>query len=114
MESFEARIERLEYYQQLMIELVELEKWPFHQLIMKCKLTEQEVLSLFNLCEELNEEYKKQKAEGFVGFSPLLVIFRQKLNYKLAPLEVILALEQENYFPHLMAVLKKAVMDEYK
>jgi hypothetical protein len=112
MESIEQRLERLEYYHKLMVELVESEKWPFHQLVMKRQLTEVEVMELFGVCEELTEEYKRQKAEGFVGFSPLLHTFKHRLNPKLALIEVIEALHQERLFLPLMTVLRQTMIDE--
>ncbi|MBM6617210.1 DUF1878 family protein [Bacillus suaedaesalsae] len=114
MESIEQRLERLEYYQKLMIDLVEKAKWPFHQLIMVRQLTEHEVNELFQLCENLTHEYKQQKAEGFISFSPLLHIFKQYLNPKLSCLEVIIAMEQEQLYLPLMNALKNAMMDEPK
>jgi hypothetical protein len=114
VEPIEQRIERLEYYHKLMIELVESSKWPFHYLVMAKKLTEIEVGELFELCEELTEEYKQQKTEGFVSFLPLFNTFKQKLNPKLSALEVINALEQERLFIPLMTVFKQALMNEPK
>lgn len=112
MDSVERRIERLEYYQRLMIGLVEIQRWPFHHLVMNKQLTEEEVTVLFQLCEELTEEYKKQKAEGFVGFSPLLRTFKQYLNPKLSSHEVINSLYQEGLYLPLMTVLHQAMTDE--
>jgi hypothetical protein len=114
VEPIEQRLERLEYYHKLMIELVETSKWPFHHLVMVKQLSEYEVRELFALCEALMDEYKTQKAEGFVSFVPLLHTFKQSLNPKLSALEVIQALNQENLFVPLMTVLKQAIMDEPK
>ncbi len=112
MDTVEQRIERLEYYQKLMIGLVETERWPFHHLVMKRQLSETEVGALFQMCEELTEEYKKQKAEGFVGFSPLLHTFKQLLNPKLSSLEVIDALYHEQLYMPLMTTLRQEMIDE--
>jgi hypothetical protein len=114
VEPIEQRLERLEYYQKLMIELVETSKWPFHHLVMVRQLTESDVRELFGLCENLMDEYKIQKAEGFVSFFPLLDTFKHSLNPKLSALEVIHALDQENLFVPLMTVLKQAIMNEPK
>ncbi|KAA0547525.1 DUF1878 family protein [Bacillus sp. BGMRC 2118] len=114
VESIEKRLERLEYYQKLMMDFVEHDKWPFHQLIMVRQLTEHEVNELFQLCESLTSEYKQQKAEGFISFTPLLHTFKQYLNPKLSSLEVITAMEQEKLFLPLMHVLKNAIMEEPK
>lgn len=112
MESIEQRLERLEYYQKLMIDLVEGSKWPFHHLVMSRQLTEQEVNELFQLCENLTAQYKKQKAEGFISFTPLLHTFKQYLNPKLSSLEVIVAMEDEHLYVPLMTALKNAMIDE--
>ncbi|WP_456276028.1 DUF1878 family protein [Bacillus sp. AK128] len=113
METIEKRLERLEYYQKIMLELIDLEKRPFHHLLMKQKLAEDEVAELYRLCEELTMEYKKQKAEGFVGFSPLLKIFSERLNPKLSLLETIEALHKERIYMPLMTVLKNTIIDQH-
>ncbi|MFZ3589803.1 DUF1878 family protein [Bacillus sp. DJP31] len=112
MDSIEQRIERLEYYHKLMMGLVENEQWPFHHLIMNRQLTEEEVRELFHMCEDLTEEYKRQKAEGFVGFTPLLQTFKQLLNPKLSSLEVMDALQKEQLYVPLMTALRQAVIDD--
>ncbi|MBM7659927.1 hypothetical protein JOC85_000694 [Bacillus mesophilus] len=113
METIEKRIERLEYYQKLMLELVDLESWPLHHLVMKRKLSEEEVEELFYLCEELTVEYKNQKAEGFVGFTPLLQDFIGRLNEKLSPLETIEALHKEQLYQPLMLILKHTIIEQH-
>jgi hypothetical protein len=113
LETIEKRIERLEYYQKLMLELVDLEKWPLHHLVMKRQLNEEEVEELFYLCEELTEEYKSQKAEGFVGFTPLLQDFIERLNGKLSPLETIEALYKEQLYLPLMTTFKNTIIEQH-
>ncbi|WP_246938841.1 DUF1878 family protein [Bacillus pinisoli] len=113
MDTLEKRLERLEYYQRLMLELVNLEKWPLHQLIIKRQLTEEEVDELFCLCEELTEEYKRQKAEGFVGFSPLLHMFIDRLNRKITAIETIEALYKEQMYVPLMTIFKNIIIEQH-
>ncbi len=97
-----------------MIGLVETHRFPFHHLVINKQLSEEEVTSLLLLCEQLTDEYHKQKAEGFVGFSPLLFKFMQCLNSKLSAFEVIDSLYQEELYVPLMTVLRQEMMGKAK
>jgi hypothetical protein len=107
VESLEERIERLEYYQSLLFELVEADKAAFYKLIVKSHLTKGEVDSLLTLCKTMDEKFKQQKAEGFVTFTPLLTEFVGMLHSKLEVKEVIDALINHGMYLTLMNEFKK-------
>lgn len=113
MESIEERIERLEYYQSLMLPLLEDKLPPFYKLIMEAKLTKKDVIELLKYCEELSIEYKNQKAEGFVGFTPLLTQFVGMLHPNLDPKATIDVLAKERKYTPLMHEFK-GIIDTIK
>ncbi|QOR67417.1 DUF1878 family protein [Cytobacillus suaedae] len=107
VESLEARIERLEYYQTLLFDFLNTEKAAFYKLIVKSQLSKNEVNELLNLCESMDEKFKQQKAEGFVTFTPLLTEFVGMLHSKLEVKEVIDALINHGMYLALMYEFKK-------
>lgn len=107
VESLEARIERLEYYQTLLFDFLDTEKAAFYKLIVKSQLGKNEVNELLNLCEIMDEKFKQQKAEGFVTFTPLLTEFVGMLHSKLEVKEVIDALINHGKYLALMYEFKK-------
>lgn len=112
MESLVERIAKLEYYQLLLLEMIDDERLPFYQLIIKARLTKQEVEDLLSFCEELNKQYEKQKAEGFVVFSPLLTQFAGMLHPKLNPEATIFALFNQGMYTGLMTEFRKIISIE--
>ncbi|WP_110114385.1 DUF1878 family protein [Bacillus sp. CGMCC 1.16541] len=109
MESLESRVSRLEYYIELLSGTTALQHRPFVELIIKKELTKQEAKDVYKLCEELNNLYGEQKAEGLVDFTPLLTQFVGMLNYKLKPNETIQALRKEGLYLPLMNELQSIV-----
>lgn len=109
MGEIEKRLKKIEYHQQLLLQMMQTQTFPAYRLIVKNDLSEEEVSEIFRLCEELTAQYQQQKEEGFVYFNPLLTQFINLLNKKLNPEETIHAfLAQEIYVP-LMEVLKKTL-----
>src|SRR5690606_17991457 len=106
MESIEERLERLEYYQSLIIPLIEDKLSPFHKIIIEANLSKRDVEDLLDICEELSTEYKKQKAEGFIDFTPLLTQFVGMLHHNLDPETTINVLAQERRYTPLMHEFK--------
>ncbi|MEH7381570.1 DUF1878 family protein [Bacillus sp. JJ1533] len=113
MESIEERIARLEYYQSLILPLLDDKLPPFYRLIMDAGLTQTDVEALLNACEQLSIDYKKQKAEGFIGFTPLLTQFVGMLHPRLDPEATIDVLAKERKFAPLMHELK-GIIDAIK
>ncbi|MFS0824329.1 DUF1878 family protein [Bacillus sp. 1P02SD] len=113
METFEERLARLEFYQSLILPLLG-EKLPtFHKMIMEAGLTKTDVEYLLQNCEEMSKEYKKQKAEGFIGFTPLLTLFVGMLHPRLDPKVTINVLAQERKYAPLMEEFK-GIIDTIK
>jgi len=106
MESIEERLERLEYYQSLILPLLRDKLSPLHQLIMEAKLTKKDVEDLLDLCEEMSIEYKKQKAEGLICFTPLLTQFVGMLHPHLDPKTTIDVLAKVRKYTPLMYEFK--------
>ncbi|MDR4887208.1 DUF1878 family protein [Fredinandcohnia sp. QZ13] len=113
METIEERLARLEYYQSLILPLLG-EKLPtFYKMIMEAGLSQTDVESLLQTCEEMSIEYKKQKAEGFIGFTPLLTQFVGMLHPHLDPEATINILAQERKYAPLMQEFK-GIIDTIK
>jgi hypothetical protein len=102
METVEERLERLEFYNKLTIESVDLTLYPFFRLVMEKKLTEKEVDDIILLCDELEKTFSMQSEEGFVHYTPLLIHFAGMLSPKLKPKETITALLQQEKYISLM------------
>lgn len=90
------------FHLQLIMELIDMKKFPFKKLLIEKNLSEQEYTDLLHLLEHLNHEYHEQKEEGLLDFTSLLIHFVGMLNEKFSPNETILALRQEGYYIELM------------
>lgn len=111
MDSLEERIERLEFYQTLLLDLLGEEQVPVYRLFMKSKLSKKEAVELLSLCEELNNKYQKQKAEGLLVFTPLLTQFVGMLHPKLHPMETVEAFLKQRMFQSVMEELKRMMKE---
>lgn len=109
MGEVEKRLKKIEYHQQLLLEMIQTQSFPAYRLIVKSDLSEEEVEEIFQLCEELSDKFKQQKEEGFVYFIPLLTQFIDSLNNKLDPEETINAFLGQEIFVPLMEILKKSL-----
>ncbi|OIJ21368.1 hypothetical protein BKP45_00895 [Anaerobacillus alkalidiazotrophicus] len=107
METNEEKILKLEFYQELLLSVTNT-AYPFYSLIINNKLSKKEVEEIFYLCKHLNNEYEKQKEEGFVTFFPLLTHFVGMLNYKLDPFQTLGALHDQGIYRDLTNELIKA------
>ncbi|THE11079.1 DUF1878 family protein [Bacillus timonensis] len=110
METIEERLARLEYYQSLILSLLGDKLPTFYKMIMEAGLTKTDVEFLLQNCEAMSKEYKKQKAEGFIGFTPLLTQFVGMLHPRLDPKVTIHVLAQESKYAPLMDEFK-GIMD---
>ncbi|CEE01020.1 MULTISPECIES: DUF1878 family protein [Bacillaceae] len=110
MDELLKRIERLEYYQQLLLEIVNTNDYPFTKLIIQKKLGPEEVLEFQHLCEYMNNKLQEQKAEGLLYFYPLLKEFSDKLNRKLEVKETVESCLQQYLYVELMTEFKKCLL----
>lgn len=103
------RLQRLEFYQKLLFEMIQEDKKPLYSLIIKRNLSELEVEQFYRLCETLNKKWEIQKADEdeFVFYSPLYNEFKNSLHPALNVREVIDCCIGQNIYPDLMKQLKK-------
>ncbi|WP_164988907.1 DUF1878 family protein [Fictibacillus sp. S7] len=102
METIEERVERLEYYNRLTVQSINLRTYPFYTLVMEKHLTEAEVEDVLSLCNELHRRFTAQTENGYVQYLPLLLHFAGMLNSKLKPGETIEVLRLQGIHPELM------------
>ncbi|MFD3447266.1 DUF1878 family protein [Microbacteriaceae bacterium 4G12] len=98
----EKRLERLEFYVTMLLDMVEKERYPFYYLVMKKQLEKQDIEGLLKVCSELNKQYEAQKAEGLLLYDPLLTTFEKMLPQKLDLQETVEAMEYQGLFKPLM------------
>ncbi|MCQ6267036.1 YhaI family protein [Fictibacillus sp. WQ 8-8] len=102
METIEERVERLEYYNRLTVQSINLRTYPFYTLVMEKHLSEDEVGDVLSLCDELQRRFEVQTESGYVQYLPLLLHFAGMLNPKLKPRETVQALRTQGVYPELM------------
>ncbi|EPZ37881.1 hypothetical protein JV16_01047 [Anoxybacillus ayderensis] len=105
--SIEQRMEKLEYYCSLMLDMIAPETRPFYALVIRHGLTKEEVEHTLRLCEQLSEQYKQQKEEGFVIFTSLFHEFASALHPNLPLAETIDALKKQQLFVPLMTEFQR-------
>jgi hypothetical protein len=98
----EERLATLEYYMELLMKQMDHTRFPWDGLIIRVRLNRSDVEFIYDLCERLSKEMEKQKAEGFVTFSPLLIQFRQALPPSLPWEETINAMRSQGLYTSLM------------
>ncbi|MFI8686842.1 DUF1878 family protein [Rossellomorea sp. NPDC077527] len=103
------RIEKLEYHQRLMAEMIPDNGFPFYRLIIRNGLSKKEVEELLVICDRLSMKLKKQKAEGFVYNTPLFKEFEEGLHAMLDVHEVVNSCLVQNIYPVLMKQLQKSL-----
>ncbi|MRX71461.1 DUF1878 family protein [Bacillus lacus] len=102
MRSLEKRLEKLEFYFKLAIEMGNRDAYPFYGLIMDRELGEGDVQRVTALCDELSELLQKQKAQGLVLHENLLTQFAGQLTTKLPVNDTIHALYKQGLYTELM------------
>jgi Protein of unknown function (DUF1878) len=107
MDELLKKLERIQYHQRLMINMLTYSNEPFTKLIILNDLSEEEVQEFHELCEILNKKMEEQRAEGFVYFHPLLDEFTKQLNSKLKVKETVEACLQQKMYIDLMEQFKK-------
>ncbi|MEC1261696.1 YhaI family protein [Bacillus swezeyi] len=103
MNSFEHRLERLEYYMKLLLNTADMDQYPYYKMLIEQGLSEEEAKETEKLCEELAMELEAQKAQGYVMFDHLLTLFAGQLNEKLEVHETIFALHRQGLYKPLMS-----------
>ena len=101
------KIKKLEYHQKLLLQIIEHPYKAFDKLVVECSLGEKEVKEFGRLCENMINEWEKQKAEGFVHYYPLFQKFNDQLHHRFQPEKVINACIKQRLFLPLMEEFKK-------
>ncbi|WP_108671913.1 DUF1878 family protein [Peribacillus acanthi] len=102
MEHLFEKIETLQFHQQLIMMMLGEVKEQLYVLIIKKNLSKKETEELLELCEELSNKYKKQKAEGFLNFYPLLQELKNKMNSKITLKEIVEACRKQGVYTEVM------------
>lgn len=97
------------FHLHLLSQVIDSEQYPLTKMMIDSEMTEAEYKALFQLLETLNEKYKRQKAEGLLDYTSLLVHFAGMLDPKLSPNETIHALKKEGYYPEMMTEFLKLI-----
>lgn len=113
MEEMEERLIRLEYHQQLLLKMLKGHTFPVYEVIIKNGLSEEEVEEVFTLCEEFSKEFEKQKKAGYVHFDSLLKEFTNRLNIKIRPHDLVIALYEQNLYLPLMTKFNELFLNNY-
>ncbi|QGQ44529.1 DUF1878 family protein [Metabacillus sediminilitoris] len=103
MDSLEKRLETLEYYQTLLLQMIEPNHFPFYRLVMEKGLSRREIEEVFTFCNELSYLHEEQKAQGLVIFTDLLTQFAGQLNPKLDIFETVQAMSKQGLYSSLMS-----------
>ena len=106
IEELLKRIERLEYHQKLLVQLLRDPNRPFTKLVVERNLGPEEVYEFHRLCDNLSKKMEEQKAEGFLYFHPLLKEFSESLNEKLEVKETISSCLKQGLTSRINAELK--------
>ncbi|MCG1022450.1 DUF1878 family protein [Sutcliffiella horikoshii] len=109
MSKLEERLATLEYYMELLLKQLDHKRFPWDAFIIRVRLSRREVEFIYHTCEKLSKEMEKQKAEGFVTFTPLLIQFRQALPSGLPWEETIYALRSQGLYTSLMDEFHKLI-----
>ncbi|MGM0876263.1 MAG: DUF1878 family protein [Bacillota bacterium] len=102
MDSLEKRLETLEYYQTLLLQMIESTPFPFYRLVMERGLNKGEIEDIYRLCNELSFLHEEQKAQGLVIYTDLLTQFAGQLNSKLDIVETVQAMSKQGLYSSLM------------
>lgn len=97
--------ENLSFKIKLLLNVIDMEVYPFTKKVLDLGLSEQEYQEVIDLVKQLNETFHNQLEEGLIEFESLLVQFVGMLNDKLEPEETLHALKKEGYYPSLMDTL---------
>jgi hypothetical protein len=109
MDEMGKKLKQLAFNQTLFLEMIEKEKYPFFEMVIKKGLLEEELTTIYTLCEALTNEYEEQIEMGFVYFFSLYDTFAQSLNRKLDPVVTIHAMHAQNLYKPLMTRLKLVI-----
>lgn len=97
----ENRCRTFSFQLKLLLEVEELQKYPFKKLVIEKELTEQEYKETLNLLQTLTHTYERDVESGLIDHSALLLHYAGMLCYKLPVEETLYALNKEGIYPAL-------------
>ncbi|MDX8364618.1 DUF1878 family protein [Cytobacillus sp. IB215665] len=109
MDEFIARIEKIEYYQTLLLKMVEKDHMPFYQMVIKEQLSKADVDEILSVCEKLSMKLEEQKAEGLLVFTPLLIEFSKTIQFKMNVKDTVTAMLKQQMYTPLMEEFMKLI-----
>lgn len=107
--NIEERLNKIEYHQRLLLEMMEKNKYPFYELIIQKGLSEQEVTQLYRECLTLEKMFEEQREMGFVLHTDLIAHFLDVLPTVLTPKETVESLYKQLLFKPLMEHFMQAL-----
>lgn len=107
LDSLIKKMDRLQFHQSLLLEMVANSDDHFYRLIIMKGLNKSEVDHFYQLCDELSDALEEQQAEGFVYFESVFEQFKKALHPKLNPEEVVQACLRQKLYVPLMLEFKK-------
>lgn len=94
--------DRLHFHLQLLLDVREMNKYPFTKLVINKELSRGEYEETIKLLETLSMRFEQDQEEGFVSCTPLLIHFAGMLNPKLPVQETLQALKDERLYTALV------------
>jgi len=98
------KAETTSFHVELLSKLIDIHNYPFSKMIIEKNVTREEYNDLFRMLNTLDKQYRRQKKEGLLDFTILIIHFAGMLTEKLDPNQTIYALKKEGYYPSLMNV----------
>ncbi|MFS0782974.1 DUF1878 family protein [Bacillus sp. 1P06AnD] len=111
MDEIAERLDKLEYHQQLLVRMLKDTELPLYYLIVEHDLSKEDTEQVLNICEELSKKFKKQKAEGYVTFYPLLFELQKKIPASISSLELIHACIKQGVHTEFMKEMKSVLQE---
>ncbi len=99
------KIERLSFYQQLLVRTMDEKEYPWYRMIVEKDLSEREVEDVYRLFKELEHKKEDLREAGMIDQTPLLLHYVGMLNLTLDPFMTANALNRQGYFKTLTAKL---------
>lgn len=99
------KMERLSFYQQLLIRTMDEKAYPWYRMIVEKNLSEGEVEDIYRLFKELERKKEDLREAGMLDQTSLLLHYVGMLNLTLHPFMTANALNRQGYFKSLTAEL---------
>lgn len=108
-DELQNRIGLLEYHQKLLVQMINNSKADFYKIVIEKGISEREVQTFLQLCENLHKKMEEQKAEGFLYFHPLFNEFMNGLPETFEVKEVVQACLNQQLYEPLFKEFRKCI-----